>query len=271
MYKSIANSIRFGAIARSFLYWILFLVFLFISGSQLTRLFPEDWNRFAYGILGVLAATLATYLVCRQENKSLSEAGLSWDTGTVFRFMSGVGIGTIIFAGILISLVVFSDTQVISNLDQWNPGSLFWLLAIIPLALMEEIAFRGYPFQTLNRAFGLWPTQVLVALVFAAYHIIQGWHPQVAFLGPGIWAFVFGLAAIKSKGIAVPTGIHVSLNMIQTLLGMKGEPSDAIWMLRSTESTTNLMTAETTGLMTQLAVLLVSLVLTGLHVKNTGK
>jgi len=182
--------------------------------------------------------------------------------------MSGIGIGAAIFMAVILALVVLSDMKLVSNFDQWNPASLFWLLSIVPLALMEEIAFRGYPFQKLNEAFGLWPTQVLVAIAFAGYHIIQGWNPQVAFLGPGIWAFVFGLAAVKSQGIAVPSGIHVSLNLFQILLGMKGEPAEAIFMLKGSESNTTITTSDTAGLVTQLIILLVSLVITSLQYKS---
>jgi len=41
----------------------------------------------------------------------------------------------------------------------------------------------------------------------------------VVISGPGIWALVFGLGAAWSKGIALPTGIHVALNLSQQVVG----------------------------------------------------
>ena len=72
--------------------------------------------------------------------------------------------------------------------------------------------------------FGLRIAQVMTSLAFVGYHIIQGWDVQTAFLGPGIWAFVFGLGAVWSKGIALPTGIHVALNLNQLVFGMSITP-----------------------------------------------
>ncbi|MBL0742657.1 CPBP family intramembrane metalloprotease [Chryseolinea sp. Jin1] len=85
---------------------------------------------------------------------------------------------------------------------------------------MEEIAFRSYPLLKLKRTMGLWPAQLIISVAFILYHISLGWSILTASLGPGVWAFVFGIAAIRSKGIALPTGIHVGLNLTLSILGM---------------------------------------------------
>jgi len=261
---------RLRAVLKCLLYWTIFLVLLFLSGSQLTNILSADWYKFVYGTLGTISALLATYLILKIEGKSFSEYGLAWDKETLFKFIKGLFWGTIIFMAIILVLVLFTDIHIKENFNDWNPLTIFWLLSIIPLALMEEIAFRAYPFLKLNNAFGLRITQLLVAITFALYHILQGWNFQVAFLGPGIWAFVFGLAAIKSNGIALPTGIHVSLNLIQTLIGMKGDKSESIWILQHSESasTESIAHSETIGLVTQILVLVGAVLLTELYVRN---
>jgi membrane protease YdiL (CAAX protease family) len=98
-------------------------------------------------------------------------------------------------------------------------------LAILPLALMEEVGFRAYPFLKLNKSFGLRITLLITALAFGAYH---GWSTYMSFTGPFVWAFVFGLSAIWSRGIAMPTGIHVALNIGQSLVGLSGN-TNPIW------------------------------------------
>jgi len=95
---------------------------------------------------------------------------------------------------------------------------------------MEELAFRSYTFVKLNATFNFRITQLVVAIAFAAYHIIGGQGILSALLGPGVWAYVFGLATIRYRGIAMPLGLHVAANITQALAGMKGK-KDAIWLL----------------------------------------
>jgi membrane protease YdiL (CAAX protease family) len=87
---------------------------------------------------------------------------------------------------------------------------------------MEEVAFRSYPLIRLNKVFGLRVTLLIIALAFALYHILMGWTIYVAFGGPFVWSFVFGLAAIWSGGIAMPAGIHIAINILQNIIGLHG-------------------------------------------------
>jgi membrane protease YdiL (CAAX protease family) len=177
-------------------------------------------------------------------------------------------LGTAIFLVIVVILVSFTELHIERNPNPWDPWSAFWFLSIIPLALMEEIAFRAYPFIKLNRGFGLRIAQLLVSIAFASYHIINGWDIQIAFLGPATWAFVFGLSAIWSNGIAVPTGVHVALNLIQELLGMRGNEG-SIWLFKRAEdipATVN--SAETVGIIIQVLVLLSAVVATELYLRG---
>jgi uncharacterized protein len=88
----------------------------------------------------------------------------------------------------------------------------------------------------------------------------MGWDITVSLLGPGIWALVFGLGAAWSKGIALPTGLHVALNLAQTVVGMR-EESGAIWMLNE-DPAAALLPANTVGMIGQVAVGVVALILT---------
>jgi len=128
---------------------------------------------------------------------------------------------------------------------------------------MEEISFRGYPFRQLNKYFGLRKTQWTVAIAFALYHIGGGQSVSGSFLGPGVYAFVFGLAVAWSNGIALPFGIHFALNVWQPLTGMRGN-ADAVWILTEENLSPNvsLVARETMGLVMQIIVLVVALALT---------
>jgi len=129
--------------------------------------------------------------------------------------------GLAIFAIILFVLLHFSELTIRYYPQSSATDYLFLYLPILPLALMEEIGFRSYPQQKLYQAYGPWISQLVIAVAFGAYHVLNGWSLLSSFAGPFVWAFVFGLAAIWSRGIAVPTGIHFALNVLQTVTGMK--------------------------------------------------
>jgi membrane protease YdiL (CAAX protease family) len=95
------------------------------------------------------------------------------------------------------------------------------------LALREEMAFRGFPLQSLNKSIGSWKSQLIIALIFSLEHLAGGYTLLQAFLGAGIGAILFGIAALKSKGIALPVGIHLAWNFGQWCAGFKNEPG--IW------------------------------------------
>jgi membrane protease YdiL (CAAX protease family) len=235
----------------------------------LVSLFPASWERILYGVFGTISALLAAWLFLRIEKKSFREIGLIWESGTFIRFFKGLLTGTLIFSIILIILLSFTELQIERNTAVWQPLAILGYAAIIPLALMEEVAFRSYPFLKLNKVCGVRITQIIVAVAFALYHIVSGWSVQAAFLGPGIWAFVFGLAAVWSGGIALPVGIHVALNVLQPLTGMRGN-DNSLWILKYKDGTPENLIAKTdsVGLVIQLIILICAVLLTEYYIRK---
>ena len=86
------------------------------------------------------------------------------------------------------------------------------------------------------------------------------------FLGPGIWALIFGVAAIRSKGIALPTGIHVGLNLVQSIIG-GSRGTDSFWVSSQEESPSN----NAVNLVTRILVLLTGILLTEFYLRKSKK
>lgn len=101
------------------------------------------------------------------------------------------------------------------------------LLTDIALSCREELGFRGYPLRRLERSFGLWEAQIIVALVFALEHMAGGWPWERALLGAGVGSLLFGMAAIATEGLALPIGLHAAWNFGDWMLGGKG--SAGLW------------------------------------------
>jgi membrane protease YdiL (CAAX protease family) len=89
------------------------------------------------------------------------------------------------------------------------------------LALREKFAFRGYPLRRLESAWGTWVALLLIAVVFTLEHTAGGWSWSRSLLGPPAGALLFGMAALSTRGIVVPLGIHTAFNFGQWFMGQK--------------------------------------------------
>jgi len=145
------------------------------------------------------------------------------------------------------------------------------LVSILPLAFMEEVAFRSYPLVCLRKAYGLRTAQLIIAIAFALYHIANGWNIVAAFGGTFAWSYVFGLAAAWSGGIAAATGLHVALNLAQSVLNMKGQ-GGASWKLsfNGIPSAESAARAQNVGIVLQILVLIVTIVVMELYIRRNA-
>jgi membrane protease YdiL (CAAX protease family) len=93
------------------------------------------------------------------------------------------------------------------------------LAGFLLLASREEMAFRGYPLRRLAEIFGPCPALLLMASIFALEHLAGGYSWTNAWFGAAVGALMFGMAALATRGLAVPIGIHAAWNFGQWALG----------------------------------------------------
>ena len=98
------------------------------------------------------------------------------------------------------------------------------------VAVAEELLFRGVLFQRLAAGLGAWPAQGLVGLLFLLTHLGNpGMDGGVLWLaGTNIFlaSLLFGLAFLRTGGLALPIGLHFMANVTQGVLlgfGVSGE------------------------------------------------
>ena len=168
----------------------------------------------------VMAAIVlgVTWLFLRSEARSLAELGLdpSW------RRVRELGAGWI--GGALLILVMALLVRVLVPFP-WvrNPAfdataagfSLLWLLGG---NAVEELVFRGYGFERLIAAVGHWPAQLITALLFAVFHIVNGWPWPVALLGTTIGSLLFALVFVRWRSVPAAVGVHAAVNWTRDLL-----------------------------------------------------
>lgn len=257
------NKAASKTIALSVAFWIIFILLLVVSGFLSNSFLPARMSKFGYGILGSFVAMFVTWFFLKLGKKSFRDIGLVWESKTLFRFLLGMLIGSLIFGVIILALIIFSNVTFNLNPESFGIAMLIPYLVFIPLALMEEIGFRAYTFVNLNKSVGLILTQVVVAIAFALYHIAYGWTFETAFMGTFVWAWVFGLGAAWSGGIALPTGLHVAVNVLQGLTGLK-PGNNSIWIVSFDVAAqeTILAGADRVGLIMQGLILVTAIMLT---------
>jgi len=227
MEDTIQNNIKTKYIFKSVLFCVAFtgllVIFSFAKGF-----IPNEFERLAHGVIGTLAAFLATVLFLKFDKKQFSDIGLTFERTTIVKFFAGIIIGVVIMGMLAMGVIYFSNMTVQVNLRSNVWYFLLMTLPLILLAFMEELGFRGYPLQILKDRIGIRLSIIITSILFGLYHIVNGWSIASAFCGPAVWGLIFGLAAIYSKGIAMPTGIHYAANLTTSAFGAKNTTA-SIW------------------------------------------
>ena len=227
MEDTIQNNIKAKYIFKSVLFCVVFtgllVIFSFAKGF-----IPNEFERLAHGVIGTLAAFLATVLFLRFDRKRFSSIGLTFERNTVVKFLVGVITGVVIMGLLAMSVIYFTNVEIKVNQESNLLHFLLVTAPLLPLAFMEELGFRAYPLQILKDRIGIRLSIIITSILFGLYHIVNGWSIASSFYGPAVWGLIFGLAAIYSKGIAMPTGIHYAANLTTSAFGAKNTAA-SIW------------------------------------------
>jgi CAAX protease family protein len=184
----------------------------------------DMWSELCLGLITSLIALGLTLIFVHSNRIALKEIGVAICYKSPWRSLIGFSIG--IFLVGLWALVSAASGCVhwIAAPKTGFLGTASALTAYLALSCREELAFHGYPLRRLEAPLGMWGAQLFVAFVFVVEHRLGGspW-PQAVF-GAGVGSLLFGMAAIATRGLAVPIGMHAAWNFGQWALGFKGQP-----------------------------------------------
>ena len=192
-----------------------------------------------YSILLVAATALAL----RLDHARFSHLGL---VPTAERIKE-CAFGFVVSAMLYVAVALVRGAQVGA---QWTfagssaiPEACFGVIVAFLMLFPEELIFRGYAFQRVLSAVGAWPAILISALLFGAYHVVGsgmwGIGAFFQFAMPALGGVLFGWAAVRSKGLALPIGLHLGGNWVQaSVLSVQpqsaGRPS-TLWVGRVTD------------------------------------
>ena len=183
-----------------------------------------------------LLCLLVTWRFLRSEGATLGSVGLRLDG----RWATSFAVGTL--AGVALMGV--------TSLVIWLAGGFHWIRTpglgplqllyggwvFLGVALHEELTFRGYLFQRLERGLGPWGAQLLIAAFFALGHWgnpgMSGATKVWATVNIALASLLLGLCYLKTRSLALPVGLHLGWNWAQGSLlgfGVSGTMAHGWW------------------------------------------
>jgi uncharacterized protein len=215
---------RWSILGRVALFWTGYIVIIVLTAlaANVTAIVPERWGQLTWGLASGAAILLLTLLFLRREGRSVGAVGLNLETTSVLRLISGVSIGLAIYGLNILLVTVTAGPIRFAPTASADPSALVLVVCTyLGLSSMEELGFRGYPLRSLVPAFGLWPAQVIVAVAFGLSHLPFGWSATAILLGVVPSGLLYGMAAIASRGLAMPIGVHAGWNLASWSIGEK--------------------------------------------------
>jgi membrane protease YdiL (CAAX protease family) len=200
---------------------------------------------------GMLLATMA---LLRVEGATLGALGLPLDR----RRLGELAAGFVVTCTLFLAVAGVQSVMVGAGWQFTGARGLLDALVDLPLVLClvvgEELLFRGAALRLLRALAGDRAAIAITALVFGAYHVLgtQYWGMGLAFqfVMPAIGGLLFAWAAVRSGGLALPIGLHLGGNWVQSSVAVfalrpapAGEPLHGLWQIPITASDAQVLTA----------------------------
>jgi CAAX protease family protein len=220
------ESNRYYTVIRVLIFYFLSVLIL-ISLSYFSRYFPKE----IADQLSIFIATIFTFLLMllfiRWEKLELSDIGIAFSSKSTKRFIAGFVIGISMAVSQALIVLYLGHLQLVL-VQNTSFGYIFLsLLLYFLIACREELVFRSYSLRSLNYSFNAAIALAIITLIFVLEHLAAGMDLKMAILGSGLGGILFGLAALKTRGLALPLGLHSAWNFGQWAMGFKNKPG--IW------------------------------------------
>ncbi len=166
-----------------------------------------------------LALLLAVTLIAlRRDGRPAATLGLDPSLRRAKELGAGLAVGVLltVATAMLIGVVLPFPWARNPHFDGFAAAySLFWFLCS---NATEELVFRGYGFDRLIAGIGHWRAQAVTALVFALFHVANGWSGQVALTATTLGSLLFGLVFVRWRSVPAAAGVHAAANWARGLL-----------------------------------------------------
>jgi membrane protease YdiL (CAAX protease family) len=214
---------------RSLLYFVLSVVyFLFanwLASSAANGLSSGDWKELLYRFILLfllLVGFWAMGYAFQRQRTPLKSMGLVRRPTALREFGVGAAFGWGAMVVCVLPIALFGGI----TLTFWTGPRQFLLLGIdlltlLVAALVEEVAFRGYPFQRLIEAMGPVLATLTISAIFALVHLGNPDTTMASTLVTLLAGWLFAIAYLRTRALWLPWGLHFAWNAsMGTLFGL---------------------------------------------------
>ncbi len=203
--------------------WWILLFYLVLAAMLVPTTLHASRHGAQVGIpvqaLLVIAATALCLLARWQYPRCVLGTFASWRRG----LPAGLVLGAAIW-GVTALVLWLSDAVTWRLGDSGTAALAAGLLDCMAVAIVEELLFRGFPFQRLVDGIGTWPAQLVMAGYFTLTHssglAAGGGLQWLATANIFLAALLFGACYLRTRSLALPIALHFALNFVQgPLLG----------------------------------------------------
>jgi membrane protease YdiL (CAAX protease family) len=170
---------------------------------------------------------LMTLMMGRIEGRSLAAYGFPLRRAFGGRFGEGAGWG--VGSCLLVyALMAAAGGYRVHGLAQPGFAALrwgaLWALAMLAVAIYEELNYRGFTLFTLSRGIGFWPAALLLSLGFGALHYFQKPNETwLDFVNVALIGLFFCFSVRRTGDVWFAIGWHFTFNFVS--MGVMGSPN----------------------------------------------
>ncbi|AUD00811.1 CPBP family intramembrane glutamic endopeptidase [Spirosoma pollinicola] len=211
---------------RVWLFYILSVAILLFT-SRLTKSLPTT----IANLLSIALASLLTVglvvVFARWEKLRLAYVGLKPGRQSANRFVTGYVIGASMAVMQACFVLLFGHLRLIFNPHMTAAEIGLSALLYLLVACREELVFRAYALRSLSYSMTSAIALLIILVIFISEHVLAGMGWTMALVGSGLGGLLFGISALKTRGLALPVGLHSAWNFGQWMMGFKNK--NGIW------------------------------------------
>jgi membrane protease YdiL (CAAX protease family) len=201
------------------------------------------------------ALLILSIVLLRQEGPGIAALGLPLDRSRIGQCAFGFVVTMVLFFGVIATQSAIVGASWEFQGMRGVMAAITGLTLVSSMVLAEELFFRGVGLRSLRAICGDRTAIVLSALAFGAYHLLGSGHWAMGaafqFLMPTAGGLLFGWAAIRSGGLALPIGLHLGGNWVQACVAafvmipetVATEPVQSIWRIPITAGEAQMLAA----------------------------
>jgi len=128
-------------------------------------------------------------------------------------------LGVAILGAVVLVMIAFGWLSWVADGTAGSSSMAAIKLALILMgaAFVEELLFRGYPFQVMERRFGAVAALVTTSLFFSAAHGLNPNAAALPLINIGLAGLLLGVAYWRTRSLWFATGVHAGWNWVMAV------------------------------------------------------